>query len=196
MATEDHCAHCFDALVCHFQRTGVRKPRYENGKYPLFVSWHKVSSRDEEHSLRGCRGTFTSQDLHKSLPEFSLISALKDTRFDPISADEIPRLHCGVSLLTNFEDGKDAWDWEIGKHGIIIDFTDPRGDSRSGTYLPEVMPEQGWTKREAVDSLIKKAGWKGQVSDALYQSIKLTRYQSSKSAMHYHEYAEKYGLPK
>ena len=40
-------------------------------------------------------------------------SALKDSRFQPVSLDEIHKLHCGVSLLTNFEADKNYLDWEV-----------------------------------------------------------------------------------
>ena len=38
---------------------------------------------------------------------------MKDSRFKPIGADEIPRLLCAVSLLTNFEKGEHYLDWEV-----------------------------------------------------------------------------------
>lgn len=40
-------------------------------------------------------------------------SALKDSRFPPMTRDELPRLFCSVSLLTNFEDVGDYLDWEV-----------------------------------------------------------------------------------
>lgn len=42
-----------------------------------------------------------------------LHSALKDSRFPPVTRDELPRLFCSVSLLTNFEDVGDYLDWEV-----------------------------------------------------------------------------------
>jgi len=47
---------------------------------------------------------------------------LNDTRFSPISAKEVPDLQVGVSLLVNFESAENPLDWEVGKHGIEIDF--------------------------------------------------------------------------
>ena len=41
-----------------------------------------------------------------------------------------------VSMLVHYEDCKDALDWEVGKHGILIDYK-----GYSATYLPEVAPE-------------------------------------------------------
>jgi len=93
-----------------------------------------------------------------------------------------------VSLLYAFEDCKDLSDWEIGIHGLIIDFLDLDGNKRNGTYLPEVAPEQEWTKSETVKSLIRKTGYEGTISDKLLTTIKATRYKSSQSKLHYKEY--------
>ena len=40
-------------------------------------------------------------------------SAFNDNRFQPVKWEEVPRLECTVSLLTNFEHGKDHLDWEV-----------------------------------------------------------------------------------
>jgi len=70
-------------------------------------------------------------------------SALRDSRFKPISNDELNLLHVTVSILLHFEEGKDYNDWEIGVHGIRIEFQNERGLRRTATYLPEVAEEQG-----------------------------------------------------
>jgi AMME syndrome candidate gene 1 protein len=48
-----------------------------------------------------------------------------------------------VSILRHFEDGNDYLDWEVGIHGIRIEFHSERGSRRTATYLPEVAMEQG-----------------------------------------------------
>jgi len=50
-------------------------------------------------------------------------SALRDRRFPPISAKELPSLRCTVSLLCAFEKAADWTDWTVGVHGLIIEFT-------------------------------------------------------------------------
>lgn len=67
---------------------------------------------------------------------------MKDPRFDPISRDEMPRLQVSVSILTNFEEAANYLDWEIGKHGIRIEFEREKGFKGSATFLPEVASEQ------------------------------------------------------
>ncbi|GJJ07571.1 hypothetical protein Clacol_001774 [Clathrus columnatus] len=58
----------------------------------------------------------------------------------------------------------------------------------TATYLPEVATEQGWSKVEAVDSAIRKAGWDGPISEDLRRSITLRRYQSRKCTVGWDEY--------
>ena len=92
-----------------------------------------------------------------------MIAAFKDTRFPPIQAKELSRLTCEVSLLQHFEVIDDPLGWEVGTHGIEIEFLGPDDDERRyrGTYLPHVASEQGWDQRATMDSLLKKAGFYG-----------------------------------
>ncbi|KAG8390807.1 hypothetical protein BUALT_Bualt01G0122000 [Buddleja alternifolia] len=78
---------------------------------------------------------------------------------------------------------------QVGKHGIIIEFTDPTYNTkRSATYLPEVAAHEGWTKIEAIDSLMRKAGYNGTITEQLRKRIELTRYQSTLFTMSYGDY--------
>jgi len=120
-----------------------------------------------------------------------------------------------VSLLTDFEQGESYLDWTIGVHGIQITFPHPSylssppssgtpspfssaynlpritsKQSFSATYLPDVIPEQGWDKIEAVDSAIHKAGWRGRITEDLRRSVKLQRYQSKVCKVTWDEYIQ------
>jgi AMMECR1 domain-containing protein len=75
--------------------------------------------------------------------QFAIFSAMKDSRFSPVARDELPRLHVSVSILCHFEEAAGFLDWEIGTHGIRIEFFNERGVKKTATYLPEVAPEQG-----------------------------------------------------
>ncbi|KAL6899032.1 AMMECR1 domain-containing protein [Trichoderma evansii] len=156
---------------------------------PLFITWNTVDPDDQDVSLRGCIGTFESQPLTEGIHEYALISALQDTRFRPISKRELPSLQAAVTLLTDFEDADDMHDWEVGTHGIRISFSD-RGRRYGATYLPDVALEQGWTKDEALFSLIRKAGWMGSRSKWQDLDIKVTRYQGKKISVDYPEYKQ------
>ncbi|KAH7962331.1 hypothetical protein HPB52_015498 [Rhipicephalus sanguineus] len=116
--------------------------------------------------------------------------AFKDSRFSPITRDEFNKLHVSVSILRHFEDGNDYMDWEIGIHGIRIEFLTEKGSKRTATYLPEVAPEQGWDHVQTIDSLLRKGGYKGSISNDMRKSIHLTRYQSEKVSISYQEYRD------
>ncbi|KAI1136437.1 AMMECR1 domain-containing protein [Hypoxylon sp. FL0543] len=154
---------------------------------PLFVTWNTVSPRTGNTSLRGCIGTFESQELEEGLASYAITSAMHDMRFDPISKRELPSLEVAVTLLTNFEDCDDAMDWEIGTHGLRISFTD-RGRRFGATYLPDVALEQGWTKEETLVSLMRKAGWAGRRDKWQSVDLKVVRYQGKKKSLQYPEY--------
>ncbi|KAK7061431.1 AMMECR1 domain-containing protein [Favolaschia claudopus] len=215
--TPEHCFHAFDALYCALvPNSKPISPRFADDKYPLFVTWKTRPSRPgRDPRLRGCIGSFEPLTLHKGLQEFALISAFRDHRFHKIERSELDTLQCSVSLLTDFEDAASYLDWTVGVHGISITFPHPsllpsssssstpsplssathlpRVTSRqkfSATYLPDVMPEQGWDKIEAVDSAIQKAGWNGSITEDLRRSVKLRRYQSKICVVGWDDYIE------
>ncbi|KAI9329697.1 AMMECR1 domain-containing protein [Pilaira anomala] len=185
VVTEEHVQYCFKVLIAHLKKEPYPEPTFKNDRYPLFVTWHKKSADGTSH-LRGCIGNFKPLSLREGLKKYALISALQDHRFSPIRLNEIPSLTCAVSLLTNFEVAKDYLDWEVGKHGIWIEFIQIDGTKETATYLPEVMAEQHWTKEEAIASLLRKGEFVGNITkDYCLNSIVLTRYQSKKLEMPY-----------
>ncbi|KAJ3564485.1 hypothetical protein NPX13_g7826 [Xylaria arbuscula] len=153
---------------------------------PLFITWNTVSASGYT-SLRGCIGTFEAQELDEGIASYAITSAIHDTRFDPIAKRELPSLEVAVTLLTDFEDCEDAMDWELGTHGIRISFVD-RGRRYGSTYLPDVAPEQGWTKEETLVSLMRKAGWVGRKDSWQDINLKVVRYQGKKESLRYPEY--------
>jgi len=159
---------------------------FTNDAYPLFVTW-KIGS---DKRLRGCIGTFSAINLHVGLRKYALTSALEDSRFNPVTKDELPRLHCSVSILTDFEEAGNHLDWQIGTHGIRIEFNE-NGHEKTATYLPEIALDQGWDRLQTIDSLLRKGGFQGQITSDVRHSIKLTRYRSEKVALSYSEYRGK-----
>ncbi|KAB7501510.1 AMMECR1-like protein [Armadillidium nasatum] len=182
VACPEMCFFCFDVLYSHLHSVDPPcSPEFTNEPFPLFVTW--VVGREKR--LRGCMGTFSHIQLHAGLREYAATSAFKDSRFQPITKDEMSRLSVSVSILRHFEDGRDYKDWDIGVHGIRIEFVNERGAKRTATYLPEVAPEQGWDHDQTIDSLVRKGGFKGSVTTEMKKGIKLTRYQSEKISITY-----------
>lgn len=76
--------------------------------------------------LRGCIGTFASNKLGQTLQQYSLVAAVKDRRFPPIAMQELnDSLRVEVSLLSNFEKIENPLGWEVGTHGIEVEFHGP-----------------------------------------------------------------------
>lgn len=78
---------------------------------------------------------------------------------------------------------------QIGIHGIQIEFS-IGGRTKTATYLPEVAAEQGWTKIQAIDSLLRKGGYHDKITEHLRRTLKVTRYQSEKVTLTYNEYLQ------
>lgn len=81
-------------------------------------------------------------------------------------------------------------DWEIGKHGLRINFM--HNNRRYGsTYLPDVAREQGWTKEETMISLMRKAGWSGRRDDwRRVAELTVIRYQGRRTSLSYDGWRE------
>ncbi|KYN03849.1 hypothetical protein ALC62_05363 [Cyphomyrmex costatus] len=172
---------CFDVLYCQLHQLDPPKaPNFSNEAFPLFVTW----TIGKDMRLRGCIGTFNAMHLHAGLREYATTSAFKDSRFNPITRDELSRLHVSVSILRHFEDGVDYLDWEVGVHGIRIEFHNEKGNKRTATYLPSVAMEQGWDQIQTIDSLLHKGGFKGLIAwgpgqGSLPQRSAETRYNNA-----------------
>lgn len=182
-----HCFYCFEALISHLEAHEADLPHLEDQHFPLFVTWKSTTT--EEPSLRGCIGNFSPLPLTGGLKDYALIAALQDSRFHPVTLDEVRYLQCTVSLLTDFEPADDHLDWEVGTHGIRMELVHD-GRRYSSTFLPEVAGEQGWTKIETLEHLLRKSGFRSKITSTLYQQIKITRYQSRKCTATYAEYLE------
>ncbi|PRW61176.1 hypothetical protein C2E21_0267 [Chlorella sorokiniana] len=187
-----HVLAAWDALHHHLSGSSTPLPAlgFEDATCPLFVSWHKASRHGGDSRLRGCIGTLEPRPLHTAVRDYALTSALRDRRFAPIEARELLQLKCTVSLLSGFEAAGGWEDWEIGVHGLVIEFVDPvTGGRRTATFLPEVAAHEGWDKQQTLDHLIRKAGHTGSpVTVRASATLKVTRYQSTTFSLTYDEY--------
>ena len=192
-AKDHHVLFAFDAILNSLHGQSPPSPSFEEASTALFVTWKTIQGPSDHPRLRGCIGILEPRQLTSALHDYALSSAFRDSRFSPIGLHEVPKLQCTISLISCFEKDK-RWDeWEVGRHGIIIEFLagDERGQAQrrfSATFLPEVAPEQGWGVEETVDALVRKSGFNGKVDGELKRGIRLTRYQSSTRTMSYQEY--------
>ena len=121
-----------------------------------FVSLHKKGA------LRGCIGRFTANTpLYEIVQKMAISSATQDDRFSIVELEEMNEIEIEISVLTPLNKIESIDEIEMGKHGIYI----KKGFS-SGTFLPQVAIETGWTKEEYLGHCAKNKvglswdGWK------------------------------------
>lgn len=187
VATHVMCAHAFSTLLTQLKMSPhpSHLPTLPTTSAGVFVTWNIC--RNGRKTLRGCIGTLSPISLSTAISKYAILSALRDSRFSPIDANEISSLSVAVSVLSMFERASNVFDWQPGTHGIVLELN-RSGERFSATYLPEVCVEQGWTKEECLTSLAAKAGWRSRVTDDLLNQAQLTRFQSSKIDMTWAEY--------
>ena len=129
--------------------------------YGAFVT---LKNGDE---LRGCIGRFDlHQPLHQTIADVSILAATRDSRFKPVTADEMDQIGIEISILTPLKKINSIDQIELGKHGIYI-----KKGSSSGTFLPQVALETKWSKEEFLGHCARdKAGigWEGWKNAELY----------------------------
>jgi hypothetical protein len=113
--------------------------------------------------LRGCIGRFTSdKPLWDTVRQMAIASATMDKRFqhDPITPEEVPDLSVEISVLSPPKRISDPLkEIRLGTDGIII-----KEGGKSGTFLPQVATETGWSPEEFLGHCARdKAGigWDG-----------------------------------
>ena len=89
----------------------------------VFVSIHKHGE------LRGCIGTFepTKNNVAEEIIANAISSAMRDPRFPPVSAPELPDLEYSVDILTKPEPVEDVKDLDPKEYGVIVESGFKRG---------------------------------------------------------------------
>jgi len=110
--------------------------------------------------LRGCIGRFISSDpLYEIVKASAVSSAFEDPRFPALTRQEFEKIDIEITVLGPLRKINNIKDIVLGKHGIYI-----KKDLRSGTMLPQVATEYGWTVEEFLGHTSRdKAGlgWDG-----------------------------------
>jgi AmmeMemoRadiSam system protein B/AmmeMemoRadiSam system protein A len=117
-------------------------------KRGAFVTLHKKGN------LRGCIGYIRPQKpLHQTIREMALAAAFQDSRFKPVTKNELKDLEIEISVLTPLTKISSIDEIEVGKHGIFI-----MKDFHSGILLPQVATENNWDRETFLENTCTKAG--------------------------------------
>ena len=109
-----------------------------------------------ELKLRGCIGCLEpDRPLDETLVDCAIAAASHDSRFPPVTAQELLRLRCEISLLTPPEPLGDPRNLRVGLDGLLVEMS-----GRRGLLLPQVAREQKWDRETFLDHVCLKAGLK------------------------------------
>ncbi len=120
----------------------------------------------ESGALRGCIGyTSATKPLYMTVRDTATLAAIRDPRFQPVSASELPSLEYEISVLSPLRRVTDVQQIRIGEHGLLI----KNGDNE-GLLLPQVPVEQKWDRQTFLEQTCVKARmnsncWKDEDTD-------------------------------
>ncbi len=117
--------------------------------------------------LRGCIGNFSPEKpLFALVQEMTIAAATHDNRFAAVESPELPYISVEISVLSPLQKISSIEEFEPGRHGIYVS-----KDGRSGTYLPKVAEQTGWSKEELLGHCSREKaglGWDGWKEADLY----------------------------
>jgi hypothetical protein len=139
-------------LQQYFETQTVPLPRNINAmlkiKRGAFVTLNKNGK------LRGCIGHMSEDTpLCTMVGAMALQAAFNDTRFSPLTKEELSQIEVEISVLTPFTKIKSADEIKLGRDGVIV-----KKGNKQAVFLPQVATETGWSKEEFLDQLCYKAG--------------------------------------
>jgi AmmeMemoRadiSam system protein A len=116
--------------------------------------------------LRGCIGyTSAVKPLYMTVRDTATLAAIRDPRFQPVEASELPLLDYEISVLSPLRRVTDIQQIKVGEHGLLM----KNGDNE-GLLLPQVPVEQNWDRQTFLEQTCAKAGmspgcWKDEDTD-------------------------------
>jgi AmmeMemoRadiSam system protein A len=103
--------------------------------------------------LRGCVGyVLPVTSLYRTIAETARSAAFEDSRFLPVTRDEISELTVSLSILSPLVRAQPE-EIEIGRHGLLVSRAGHRG-----LLLPQVAVEHGWDRVTFLEQVCHKAG--------------------------------------
>lgn len=115
----------------------------------VFVTLRSI----KDGELRGCIGRVeAAAPLYEAVRHMAIEAATQDSRFSPVSAEELKDLSMEISILSPSHLVKSTDKIVMGKHGVSLVY---KGDKK-GVFLPSVALETGWSKEKFLDELCRQ----------------------------------------
>ena len=104
--------------------------------------------------LRGCIGyTSAAKPLYMTVRDTATLAALRDTRFQPVAASELPQIDYEVSVLSPLRRVLDVRQIKVGQHGLLM-----KNGAYEGLLLPQVPVDEKWDRQRFLEETCAKAG--------------------------------------
>jgi MEMO1 family protein len=138
----------------------------------------------ESGELRGCVGyTSAVKPLYMTVRDTATLAALRDSRFHPVSASELPQLEYEVSVLSPLRRVLDIREIKVGQHGLLM-----KNGAYEGLLLPQVPVEERWGRQRFLEETCAKAGirsgcWKDENTDIFMFTAVVFGENSSQALM-------------
>ena len=141
-----------ESIAAHLRGGRPDRPAPSGALAPprgAFVTLHRRGDGD----LRGCVGMMRSDEpLVRTVERMAVAAATEDSRFDPVTLDELDEIRIEISALGPLEPIRPE-DVEVGRHGLLISH-----GGRRGVLLPQVPVEHGWDRETFLAHTCRKAG--------------------------------------
>ena len=121
--------------------------------------------------LRGCVGTFLpcTENVASEIIRNSICAAVSDTRFDPVTEDELSELEFSVDVLSTPEKVAGPGELDPKKYGVLVVH-----GSRKGLLLPDL---EGVDTVEEQLKIAKMKAWINSDADAEIFRFTVSRYR-------------------
>lgn len=140
----------------------------------------------EHGKLRGCIGyTTPMKSLAKTVRDVAGDAALEDSRFTPVTTQELPGLEYEISVMSPLRRVLDIHDIKVGRNGLIV----KQGETE-GILLPQVPLEQHWDRDTFLKETCLKAGlppdaWKDDATDIfMFTAVVFDEHSSAQAGRH------------
>jgi AmmeMemoRadiSam system protein B/AmmeMemoRadiSam system protein A len=133
---------------------GTSAPKVETVSQKLKEQRGVFVTITKKGNLRGCIGQIIGRvPLAEAVSQMAEAAALRDPRFSPLRAEELPDINIEISVLTPLRKIDSTDEIEVGTHGIVM-----RNGMNMGLLLPQVATEYGWSRTEFLENTCQKAG--------------------------------------
>ena len=129
-------------------------PEYKPESASLLQNCGAFVTLKKRGQLRGCIGFIDPVlPLHQAVMQASVYAACRDSRFLPVSKDELDEIEVEISILTPLKKIANPNLVAVGKHGLVIE-----KEGKRGLLLPQVAVEHNWTRETFLERVCLKAG--------------------------------------